>query len=299
MFNNIIGNDENKKTLENLIKNNSVSHSYIFSGTDGIGKFLFAREFAKSILCMNENTKPCDNCKACESFENKNHPDIFVINEELNTIKTEQIKNLTNDVLKKPILGNKKIYIINNSENMTREAQNSLLKTLEEPPEYILIILITSNENLLLNTIKSRCVKIPFRNLTNSEIFGLLKQNNIEISNDIIDAFGGSIGKALLLRDKQESFNKISAIFSRIENLNELEIFKIKEKIFNDKDDVYFVLEFINTIFYKKIIEEPMKAEKFEKCIESIEDAKIRLKKNCNYDMIIDNLCMQLERSLA
>src|SRR5699024_1179149 len=121
-----------------------------FSGISGIGKFMFAKEFAKAILCTANEEKPCNNCKSCESFDNLNNPDVIIIDEKENSIKTEQIKELTNNVLEKPIQSNRKIYIINNSENMTKEAQNSLLKTLEEPPQYITIILITNNENLLL-----------------------------------------------------------------------------------------------------------------------------------------------------
>ena len=112
MFNNIIGNDENKKILKNIIDSNNISHSYIFSGISGIGKFLFAKEFAKAILCTNPTKRPCNNCKACESFENSNNPDIIIIDEQEDSIKTEQIKELTNNVLEKPIQGNKKIYII-------------------------------------------------------------------------------------------------------------------------------------------------------------------------------------------
>ena len=170
MFENIIGNTSNKKILEKAIETGKISHSYIFSGPEGIGKSLFAKEFAKAILCENTQNKPCNNCKSCIEFDNYNNPDIVIIDEKEESIKTELIKNLTNDVLKKPLNGNRKIYIIDNSENMTREAQNTLLKTLEEPPEYIVIILITKNHNLLLNTIKSRCIKIQFAELTDEEL---------------------------------------------------------------------------------------------------------------------------------
>ena len=104
MFENIIGNNENKKILSKSILTNSVSHSYIFSGISGIGKFLFAKEFAKAILCTGE-PKPCNICKSCESIENGNNPDLVIIDEQANSIKTEQIKELTSDVLEKPIKG--------------------------------------------------------------------------------------------------------------------------------------------------------------------------------------------------
>lgn len=84
---------------------------------------------------------------------------------------------MVKSVYEKPIKSSKKVYIINDSHKMTKEAQNSLLKTLEEPPEYVIIILITENDNLLLNTIKSRCTKIKFNNLKDKEIEHILKEN--------------------------------------------------------------------------------------------------------------------------
>ena len=298
MFNNIIGNETNKQILKNIVENNNISHSYIFSGISGIGKFMFAKEFAKAILCTANEEKPCNNCKSCESFDNLNNPDVIIIDEKENSIKTEQIKELTNNVLEKPIQSNRKIYIINNSENMTKEAQNSLLKTLEEPPQYITIILITNNENLLLNTIKSRCIKIPFNKLSDDEIKKYF-QNNLEIiDNNMINAFGGSIEKALILKDKKDIFAKIEEIFKNIENMNELQILSIKDTIFKDKEDVFYILDYINTIFYDKIIKNIYNAGKYEDCIKIIEDTKLRLKKNNNYDMAIDNFLFTIERRL-
>lgn len=298
MFNNIIGNNENKKILKNIIENNNISHSYIFSGISGIGKFLFAKEFAKAILCLNPDNKPCNVCRACESFENSNNPDIIIIDEQDDSIKTEQIKELTNNVLEKPIQGNKKIYIINNSENMTKEAQNSLLKTLEEPPEYTIIILVTSNENFLLNTIKSRCLKIPFIKLSNQEIQEYFNRNSDKINLNMLKTFGGSIEKAIHLKDKSEIYEKIEEIFTNIETMNELQILGIKDIIFKDKDEIDSVLDYINTIFYNKIIDNVENIHIYEECINIIELTKLRLKRNSNYDMTIDNCLLAIERSL-
>lgn len=298
MFNDIIGNDENKKKLEYIVKNNNISHSYIFSGISGIGKFMFAEEFAKAILCLDNEKKPCNNCRACKSFENNNNPDIIIIDEQDESIKTEQIKELVKNVLEKPIQGEKKIYIINNSENMTREAQNSLLKTLEEPPEYVIVILITSNENLLLNTIKSRCIKFQFQNLSDEEIKQYFRMANQVIDDSIIKIFGGSIEKALKLKDNLDTYKNIKNIFKNIENLSGLQILNLKETIFKDKDEIFSILDYINTIFFDKILENIKTANKYQKCIEIIEESKLRLKRNSNYDMTIDNLLLTLERSL-
>lgn len=298
MFNNIIGNEEKKKVLKNIIDSNNISHSYIFSGIAGIGKFLFAKEFAKAILCLSPNKKPCNQCRACESFENSNNPDIIIIDEQEESIKTDQIKELTSNVLEKPIQGNKKIYIINNSENMTKEAQNSLLKTLEEPPEYVIIILITNNENLLLNTIKSRCIKINFSKLSDNEIKQYFNQRLEKIEDKMIKAFGGSIETALKLKDKSEIYETVKETFSNIENMNELQILCIKDTIFKDKEEVYSILDYINTLFYDKIISDVQNVSRYEECIKIIEKTKQRLRKNSNYDMTIDNALFAIERSL-
>ena len=161
-FKNIIGNDKIKKYFNNSLKNENFLHSYLFLGKEGIGKFTFAKELAKYILCLNEKEDLC-NCKSCLCFNSNNHPDFFIINEEGETIKVEQIRRQVIDkIIEKPIISKRKVYIINDCDKMTREAQNCLLKTLEEPPEFIIIILISSNENLILNTIKSRCTSIKF-----------------------------------------------------------------------------------------------------------------------------------------
>lgn len=298
MFNNIIGNDENKTLLNNTIKQNNISHSYMFVGTEGIGKFLFAKEFAKAVLCTSIENKPCNTCKSCETFENMNNPDIVIIDEKDESIKTNTIKELVGSVLEKPIQSSKKVYIINNSENMTKEAQNSLLKTLEEPPDYVCFILVTKNENLLLNTIRSRCIKIPFKKLTKDEIKQYFQSNNENVDEEIIDAFNGSIGIAIKLKDKKETYNKINIVLNKIENLNELQILKLKDDIFTDKDDVQSILEYINTIFYKKLLSNLSNSYKYQKCIEIIEETKKRLNGNSNYDMTIDNCLLEIERSL-
>lgn len=298
MFEHIIGNKENKIKLKNMVENNNILHSYIFSGISGIGKFEFAKEFAKAILCLDEKNKPCNKCKACETFDSFNNPDVIIIDEQENSIKTEQMKNLVNNVFEKPIQSRKKIYIINNSENMTKEAQNSLLKTLEEPPEYIVIILITSNENLLLNTIKSRCIKIPFNKLSNEEIKEYFLKINESIDDKAIKIFSGSIGRAIKLKNKNNIYLKIEEIFQNIEKLNELQMLKLKDEIFIDKDEIYSILDYINVIFYEKTMKDLENTAKYATCIKIIEETKLRLKRNSNYDMAIDYCLFAIERSL-
>lgn len=291
MFENIIGNTSNKEILERTIQTGKISHSYIFSGPEGIGKSLFAKEFAKAILCENLKNKPCNNCKSCIEVDNYNNPDLLIIDEKEESIKTELIKELAKDVMEKPLHCSKKIYIINNSENMTREAQNSLLKTLEEPPEYIIIILITKNVNLLLNTIKSRCIKIQFTELTDQE---MKKYFNGDITNEIIKIAEGSIARALNVKDKEETYKEIENKIVNIENINELELLKLKNSIFSNKDIIEEILNYMNVIFLNMTLEKPENAINYNNCIQVIENTKNRLKRNGNYDMTIDKCLLSL-----
>ena len=127
MFDNILGNEKIKELLVNSIKNNKTSHSYMFIGTEGIGKSLIAKEFAKMILCTDEN-KYCNECKSCIEFDTNNNPDFKIIEPDGNSIKIEQIREFQNKVSEKPIISNKKVYIINNSDKMTRRSPKLLIK---------------------------------------------------------------------------------------------------------------------------------------------------------------------------
>lgn len=169
-FEDIIGNEEVKKYLLKSTEQNKFSQSYLFVGTEGIGKLLIAKAFAKKLLCIEQNQKSDCNCKSCKSFEGLNHTDFVLVNEEGNAIKIDQIREITNKMIEQPIISDKKVYILNDCEKMTTEAQNCLLKTLEEPPSFAIIILITSNANLLLNTIKSRCMTIKFADIPNDKL---------------------------------------------------------------------------------------------------------------------------------
>ncbi len=127
MFNNILGNDKIKEALTNSVKNNKISHSYLFIGTDGIGKKLIAKEFAKMILC-NDKNKYCGRCKSCIEFDTNNNPDFKIIEPEGNSLKIEQIRELQNRVSEKPIISNRKVYIIDNSDKMTRRSSKLFVK---------------------------------------------------------------------------------------------------------------------------------------------------------------------------
>lgn len=289
MFNNIIGNEKNKKLFDEIIKENKISNAYMFIGKESIGKLLFAKEFAKAILCTNEN-KPCNICKSCIEFDTSNNPDFNIIEPEGNTIKINQIRELVKKVYEKPVVSNKKVYIINDSNLMTKEAQNSLLKTLEEPPEYITIILVATDENLFLPTIKSRCNKILFNKLTDEQLIQILNKeyNYNNVSNIVLKISDGSVKKALSLRDKEKDYESVNNVFSNLEKLDIIDIIGKKEDIFKDKEQTPEILDYINLIFFDKI----QMNINYIQCMNIVEDTKRRIKNNNNFDMAIDNFIL-------
>ncbi len=291
MFENIIGNEKIRQELNIAIQNNKISHSYLFIGTEGIGKKLIAKEFSKRLLCLND--KENDDCKSCIEFDNNNHPDFNIIESEDNkSIKIEQIRYMQKKVQEKPIMQKRKIYIIDNADLMTTEAQNCLLKTLEEPPEFITIILIGRNEQAFLETIKSRCMIYRFKGIENSQIEKFLLENhNIKnIDPSILRTFEGSIGKAIKLKDKIDMYQDIHSIIYSLERKDIIDIYNSAEIIYKSKDEIFEILEYINVI----LIELAKKSYKYTNCIKIVENTKKRLKQNGNYDMCIDNMLFNI-----
>ncbi len=129
MFDTILGNDKIKKLFKSTVRNDKISHSYLFIGIDGIGKKMIAKEFAKMILCTNQN-KYCNSCKSCIEFDTSNNPDFKIIEPEGNSLKIEQIREFQKKVYEKPIISNKKVYIINDSDKMTRRGTKLSIKNL-------------------------------------------------------------------------------------------------------------------------------------------------------------------------
>lgn len=291
MFENILGNDKIKKELIGSINNEKYSHSYLFLGISGIGKKMIAKEFAKMILCGGEK-KYCNKCKSCIEFSSGNNPDFAEINPDGNNVKIEQIRELQRKIVEPPIISNKKVYIIDEADSMTKEAQNCLLKTLEEPPEFAVIILIGSNKSNFLSTIKSRCTIIKFNSIPSEKVKNYIEQKyDIHpISENIILASEGSIGKAEILKDKQELYNAIDNILANIEKMDLIDTLKNADIIYKSQEDKIDILEYINIILFRK----SRQNAKYLNCINIIEDTKKRLNANSNYNMTIDNMIMTI-----
>lgn len=287
-FERIIGNDKVKQFLNNAINENHILHSYLFSGIEGIGKKLFAIEFAKKILCIEQNDEQ-ENCLSCLKFKSSNHPDFMILEPENNVIKIEQIRNMQEKISEKPIVSKKKVYIIIDSDCMTKEAQNCLLKTLEEPPEYATIILTTANESKLLNTIKSRCIKVKFNGLLENEINQYLKQNEIVVNEEnYIKISQGSIGKLLDIKEDEDVYNQVNIVLENIDKNTLIDILNKAEILYSQKDKIQEILDYINIYLYNT------KDIRKINCIEYVEDTKRRLISNGNYDMCIDYLLLRM-----
>ena len=273
MFENIVGHERQKEILTKSIKNDSISHAYLFLGQEGIGKFKFACEFAKKVL-KTENLN--------------NNPDFKIIRkrEDKKDIVVEQIrKELIDDIYIVPATGERKVYIIDDAHQLNVAAQNTLLKTLEEPPKYITIILVASNSSSFLTTILSRVNQIPFEGITSGVLKNYLIDNfNMTLDDSIVEYVDGSIGKAINIINNNliEKYKNIDELYKLIQNKDIIEAFKYSSNIkFNDEDS----LDYLEFVLYKK--------NKYN-CIKIIENAKNRLKFNGNYDIIIDSMLLRL-----
>ena len=291
MFENILGNERNKEILKKTIALSQISHSYIFWGTDGIGKKLIAMEFAKRILCINDKKDNC-NCKSCIEFDSNNHPDFSIMNADEGKIKIEQIREMQRKIAEKPIISENKVYIIDDADKMTTEAQNCLLKTLEEPPEYITIILICSNENNLLSTIKSRCTRMYFEPIEIEKVKKYIMNQHIfeNVNEEVLELSQGSIGKALKLLEHQSLYEHLEEILEHLSDRDLIDILSMSEEIYKSKEEISSILEYMN-VFALKLSKKNIN---YIKCIDTIEETKKRLKANSNYDMCIDNLLFNI-----
>lgn len=290
-FESLIGNEAVKDLLSSMLEQNKITHSYLFLGPSGIGKTLFAKEFAKMILCLSEE-KSCMGCKSCLQFEEQNQPDFIFIEPEDGIIKIEKIRQMQAKVLEKPIISSKKVYVIKDADKMTKEAGNCLLKTLEEPPSYVTIILVASNESLLLNTIRSRCMKVLFNKIEEEQLKKYLQENHIvqEITKERLKSYGGSIEKAIQIEEKKEIYDEIQKIFGNVEQYRLLDVKDKLDCLYKSKDNIYEILDYINIIFIQKAITN----KKYITYIETIEEVKKNLKSNSNYDMSIDKILYKI-----
>lgn len=282
---NSIGHKSEKLKLEDIIKSNAIGHAYLFVGKKSIGKKLVAIEFAKAIMCDNaDDGVPCGHCASCKTFENNS--DFKLLLPEKDAIKVDMIRELSREIFMLPTISKRKVFIIDDADSMNEQAQNALLKVLEEPPEYATIILIVSNKEKLLNTIKSRIVEFKFNGLTKEEIEAIVGK---KVSDEAYEFSNGSIEKVLDFSD-DESYE----IAKEISNLLlDKDFFKINKKFEEVKADKKLksnltdVLEKVMYIYHSRLKKGDLSVVKF---IDIVAQALQNLKKNANVDITLDML---------
>lgn len=327
-FRDIVGQEQLKEHLQNAIEQNKVSHAYIINGERNSGKEFIAKVFAMALQCQErKNGEPCQECHSCRQALSGNHPDIiFVSHEKPNVIGVDDIRTQINgDVAIKPYSSPKKIYIMNEGEKMTVQAQNALLKTLEEPPEYALILILTTNPETLLPTILSRCVVLNMKPVRDELVKKfLIKEMEIpDYKADVCVAFArGNVGKARLLA-KSEEFDKVKdEALILLRNINDMEIHEIVAAIkkiteyqfdVNDYLDIlsiwyrdvllYKATRDVNGLIFREEIQYIRKVadkstyEGIERIIEALEKSKQRLSANVNFDLTMELLLLTIKEN--
>ena len=323
-FNNIIGHEEIIRHLKNAMQTGKVSHSYIFTGEAGSGKKLLATTFAMTLQCEEGGTEPCQKCDSCKKAIGKNHPDIIMVNHEKpGTITIDEIREqVIHDVAIKPYCSPHKIYIIPDAEMMTPQAQNALLKTIEEPPEYAVIMFLTTNADALLPTIQSRCVRLDLKVVDDSLVKKyLMERLQVPDYQAEIDASfaQGSIGKAKAAATSEEFSNMTQNALKLLKYANKMEVYELADEIkklseekhnINDYLDIFqfwfrdvlmfkSTREIDNLVFKQEInfIKEQASQrsyENLEKILEAIAKTKVRLRANVNFELALELLFLTI-----
>ena len=246
-FKAILGHEQIIEHLQNAVTMDKVSHAYIINGPDKSGKMMLAEAFAQTLECEKledvvenaaqpSDVEPCMECHSCKQAMTKNQPDIiYVRHEKPNTISVDDIRTqVNNDIVIKPYSSRYKIYIIDEAEKMNEQAQNALLKTIEEPPAYAILILLTTNAAAFLPTILSRCVTLNIKAVPDEKIRGYLmrKYQIPDYQADVCVAFAqGNVGKAIQLASSEE-FNELKdAVLQLIKRLRDIDLYEMTEAV--------------------------------------------------------------------
>lgn len=232
----VYGQDTIVKTLKNIIKNKKLSHAYLFTGPRGTGKTSSAKLFAKAINCLNNKSgDACNECENCKSFNENSNPDIIEIDAASNN-GVDEIREIKNKVNLVPAMSKYKVYIIDEVHMLSIGAFNALLKTLEEPPEYVIFILATTEPQKIPATIVSRCQRFDFKSISSNKmkecLENIVEKEKIDIDDsalqEIIDNSNGGMRDAIGLLDQASAFCEDTITATDIEelsgNISELEI---------------------------------------------------------------------------
>lgn len=271
MFENILGNKDAKDYLLASLNNDNISHSYLFLGNDGIGKKLIALEYAKNILDV-------DNLETCVDFK------IITKLKDKKNITVEQVReNILRDIYTAPVSNDKKVYIIDGFETLNLSGQNALLKTLEEPPEYVVLIIISNNISNIIPTIISRVNILKFFKLDINDMKQYVLDNSLNISENILSYIDGSIGKLndFLDLNIMDNLKYIDELYNYIGTKQYINCVSVLENI-------DFRLEYnFNYFIYLMYINNK------NLCVNICQKSFNNLKNNGNYDIVIDNMIIK------
>ncbi|NLX62740.1 MAG: DNA polymerase III subunit delta' [Tissierellia bacterium] len=321
-FSNIYGHEKTIKALKRIIEKDNVFHTYLFVGEEAIGKRLVALTFAKTLLCKQSSTEPCNSCISCLKFDSFNHPDLELIEPEKGLIKKEVIDKLIKSMSISPLESRRKIIIIDDCHLMGMEAQNALLKTLEEPPSYVNILLITSNTKNLIPTIISRAQVIKFNPVENEKIVDLLvsKYGKDKGEASFIAHFTkGSIGKSIDLCKSQDFFDLRQSTLDHVHSIikgDRLNIFNSIDFFIENKDQINEIMDIILFWFRDLLIfketgnldlilnrdkiqllssETFLDIEKINGIIDNIMDTKRIIEHNVNFQLAIETMLLNMQ----
>ncbi len=322
----IVGHDKTIDFLKSSIALGKVNHAYIFDGEDYSGKSLLAGAFAMALQCEAGGSEPCGECRSCRQALTDNQPDvIWLDHEKPGSIGVDDIRKLNGDLLIKPYSSRYKIYIIRESEKMTDQAQNALLKTIEEPPSYAVIIMLTNNYESFLPTIRSRCARVSLEPVPNDVLIKYLreKEGASDYQAQICAAFAqGNVGKALKLAQSEE-FNQIKdealRLVKNIKRMEQFEVLALLHDITEYKLSIYDFLDILmvwyrdvllfkatsdaNGLIFKDELSDIRRQanessyQGIEAILESLEKAKVRIRANVNFDLVVELLFLTMREN--
>ncbi|MCP4481497.1 MAG: hypothetical protein GY817_01535 [bacterium] len=287
-FSKVIGQERAVTILGNIIKHKKIAHSYIFTGSNSSGKTLAALEFAKLLNC---DAAGCDQCLSCKKINRFNHPEVKLYTREKANISIDLIRDIQRSLQFTNTEAKYRVFIIEDAERMTKEANNCFLKTLEEPPAFTVIILLTSSFTGLLKTIISRCQVVTFQPLSYQSKFKIIKNNpasvdyaNDQIKNAIITA-GQSLKDAFSFLANSENnlndnFMKVYEHFLNNDTTSNMQ--REFEKLAKEKENFSAFL----TFFLNKVKLDDLKIPENKKRIENILKARKYFERNVNPRLI-------------
>ena len=326
-FKDIVGHEQIIEHLKTAIEMGKVSHAYILNGPDLSGKMMIAEAFARALLCEKQDPDGCGECRSCRQSDDRNNPDIiYVKHDKPNTISVDDIRTQLNiDIVIKPYSNQYKIYIVDEAEKMNQQAQNALLKTIEEPPAYAVIMLLTTNADSFLQTIRSRCITLNLKSVKNDVIKSyLMTEKKIpDYQADVCAAFAqGVVGKAIKLASSDD-FNELKeSALSLIKRLDDIDLYEMGEAIKQISDYKLQVQDYFDliTVWYRDVLymkatndvnglifkDEVYDIKKqaskhsyhgIETIIEALDNAKLRINANVNFDLVIELLLMTIKEN--